>query len=205
MVLLATPGMLNGGTSLQVRPASDRVLRQCPRWVRFGVPNPLTRFTRDRRSSCGVAIPTTWCSSLPTVWLVPTATRCCLASDALRCAKQPFRHPAAVAVPSQAHVWVCVWWWPPQLDDGESVDIKCQVGCKRRWLAVHVPKPCCADTLLRPPRVTPLPLHRAQVENLSFSGHADSKGIMQFMRQIQPQHVVLVHGQLLPPAMTACA
>ena len=46
-----------------------------------------------------------------------------------------------------------------------------------------------------------------QVENLSFSGHADSKGIMQFMRQIQPQHVVLVHGECAvaappPPSAT---
>ncbi|KAG1464686.1 hypothetical protein G6F56_005031 [Rhizopus delemar] len=34
-----------------------------------------------------------------------------------------------------------------------------------------------------------------QVRNLSFSAHADAKGIMQLIRQCEPRHVVLVHGE----------
>ncbi|KAI7882995.1 Metallo-hydrolase/oxidoreductase [Lichtheimia hyalospora FSU 10163] len=35
-----------------------------------------------------------------------------------------------------------------------------------------------------------------QVRNLSFSAHADAKGIMQLIRHCEPRHVVLVHGEL---------
>ncbi|KAI8059085.1 beta-lactamase-like protein [Gongronella butleri] len=35
-----------------------------------------------------------------------------------------------------------------------------------------------------------------QVRNLSFSAHADAKGIMQLIRNCEPRHVVLVHGEL---------
>ncbi|KAI8373209.1 beta-lactamase-like protein [Radiomyces spectabilis] len=34
-----------------------------------------------------------------------------------------------------------------------------------------------------------------QVRNLSFSAHADAKGIMQLIRHCEPRNVVLVHGQ----------
>ncbi|OLY79795.1 Integrator complex subunit 11-like protein [Smittium mucronatum] len=34
-----------------------------------------------------------------------------------------------------------------------------------------------------------------QVENLSFSAHADAKGIMDLIRQAEPKNVVLVHGE----------
>ncbi|SAM09165.1 hypothetical protein [Absidia glauca] len=34
-----------------------------------------------------------------------------------------------------------------------------------------------------------------QVRNLSFSAHADAKGIMQLIRHCEPRHVVLVHGE----------
>ncbi|KAL1924303.1 uncharacterized protein VTP21DRAFT_7338 [Calcarisporiella thermophila] len=34
-----------------------------------------------------------------------------------------------------------------------------------------------------------------QVRNLSFSAHADAKGIMQLIRQCEPRNVVLVHGE----------
>eukprot|EP01125_Pyxidicula_operculata_P019228 TRINITY_DN6953_c0_g1_i2.p1 TRINITY_DN6953_c0_g1~~TRINITY_DN6953_c0_g1_i2.p1 ORF type:complete len:931 (-),score=242.79 TRINITY_DN6953_c0_g1_i2:19-2499(-) len=36
---------------------------------------------------------------------------------------------------------------------------------------------------------------RCQVESLSFSAHADSKGIMQLIQQVQPKNVMLVHGE----------
>ena len=36
---------------------------------------------------------------------------------------------------------------------------------------------------------------RCQVKNLSFSAHADSKGIFQVIHQTQPQAVMLVHGE----------
>ncbi|KAI9228864.1 MAG: cleavage and polyadenylation-specific factor 3-like protein, partial [Piptocephalis tieghemiana] len=36
---------------------------------------------------------------------------------------------------------------------------------------------------------------RIQVENLSFSAHADSKGILQLLRMAEPRHVMLVHGE----------
>lgn len=35
-----------------------------------------------------------------------------------------------------------------------------------------------------------------QVQNLSFSAHADAKGIMQLIRNCAPQNVVLVHGEV---------
>ncbi|KAI8052010.1 beta-lactamase-like protein [Syncephalis plumigaleata] len=34
-----------------------------------------------------------------------------------------------------------------------------------------------------------------QVENLSFSAHADAKGILQLIRMCRPRHVCLVHGE----------
>ncbi|ORX94047.1 hypothetical protein K493DRAFT_315677 [Basidiobolus meristosporus CBS 931.73] len=34
-----------------------------------------------------------------------------------------------------------------------------------------------------------------QVKNLSFSAHADAKGIMQLIRQCEPRNVILVHGE----------
>ncbi|CAI5441233.1 unnamed protein product [Caenorhabditis angaria] len=36
---------------------------------------------------------------------------------------------------------------------------------------------------------------RLGVEYMSFSAHADAKGIMQLIRQCQPQHVMFVHGE----------
>lgn len=33
------------------------------------------------------------------------------------------------------------------------------------------------------------------IENLSFSAHVDSKGIMQLIQQIEPKNVMLVHGE----------
>lgn len=35
-----------------------------------------------------------------------------------------------------------------------------------------------------------------RVENLSFSAHADAKGIMQLIRNCEPKNVILVHGEL---------
>ena len=34
-----------------------------------------------------------------------------------------------------------------------------------------------------------------QVHYMSFSAHADAKGITQLIRQCQPSNVVLVHGE----------
>lgn len=34
-----------------------------------------------------------------------------------------------------------------------------------------------------------------QVEYMSFSAHADAKGIMQLIRQAEPRNVLLVHGE----------
>lgn len=34
-----------------------------------------------------------------------------------------------------------------------------------------------------------------QVKHMSFSAHADAKGIMQLIAQCQPKSVVLVHGE----------
>jgi len=36
---------------------------------------------------------------------------------------------------------------------------------------------------------------RCQIESLSFSAHADSKGIMQLIQQTEPKNVMLVHGE----------
>ncbi|XP_078281607.1 integrator complex subunit 11 isoform X2 [Rhinoraja longicauda] len=36
---------------------------------------------------------------------------------------------------------------------------------------------------------------KMQVEYMSFSAHADAKGIMQLIRQAEPHHVLLVHGE----------
>ncbi|XP_072334330.1 integrator complex subunit 11 isoform X2 [Scyliorhinus torazame] len=36
---------------------------------------------------------------------------------------------------------------------------------------------------------------KMQVEYMSFSAHADAKGIMQLIRQVEPQNVLLVHGE----------
>ena len=36
---------------------------------------------------------------------------------------------------------------------------------------------------------------RIQVKHLSFSAHADAKGIMQLIRQCEPKNVLLVHGE----------
>ena len=36
---------------------------------------------------------------------------------------------------------------------------------------------------------------KIQVKHLSFSAHADAKGIMQLIRQCEPKNVMLVHGE----------
>ena len=36
---------------------------------------------------------------------------------------------------------------------------------------------------------------KLQIQHLSFSAHADAKGIMQLIRQASPRNVVLVHGE----------
>ena len=36
---------------------------------------------------------------------------------------------------------------------------------------------------------------RCKVKNLSFSAHADAKGIMQLIKMSQPANVILVHGE----------
>lgn len=36
---------------------------------------------------------------------------------------------------------------------------------------------------------------KLSVEYLSFSAHADAKGIMQLIRQCEPKNVLLVHGE----------
>lgn len=36
---------------------------------------------------------------------------------------------------------------------------------------------------------------KLSVEYLSFSAHADAKGIMQLIRQCEPRNVMLVHGE----------
>ena len=35
------------------------------------------------------------------------------------------------------------------------------------------------------------------VQYMSFSAHADAKGIMQLIRQCQPKNVMLVHGEAI--------
>jgi len=36
---------------------------------------------------------------------------------------------------------------------------------------------------------------KMSVQYMSFSAHADAKGIMQLVRQCEPRHVMLVHGE----------
>ena len=36
---------------------------------------------------------------------------------------------------------------------------------------------------------------KCRVRYLSFSAHADAKGILQLIQQCQPRHVMLVHGE----------
>lgn len=36
---------------------------------------------------------------------------------------------------------------------------------------------------------------KCKIESLSFSAHADSKGIMQLIQQVEPENVMLVHGE----------
>lgn len=36
---------------------------------------------------------------------------------------------------------------------------------------------------------------KMQVKHLSFSAHADAKGIMQLIKQCKPDNVILVHGE----------
>ena len=36
---------------------------------------------------------------------------------------------------------------------------------------------------------------KCKVKHLSFSAHADAKGIMQIIRQVEPKNVLLVHGE----------
>jgi integrator complex subunit 11 len=36
---------------------------------------------------------------------------------------------------------------------------------------------------------------KLSIEYMSFSAHADAKGIMQLIRQCEPKNVVLVHGE----------
>ena len=36
---------------------------------------------------------------------------------------------------------------------------------------------------------------KCKVKHLSFSAHADAKGIMQMIRQVEPRNVMLVHGE----------
>lgn len=34
-----------------------------------------------------------------------------------------------------------------------------------------------------------------KVKNMSFSAHADAKGILQLIKHLQPKNVMLVHGE----------
>lgn len=34
-----------------------------------------------------------------------------------------------------------------------------------------------------------------KVKNMSFSAHADAKGIMQLIKHLEPKNVMLVHGE----------
>lgn len=45
---------------------------------------------------------------------------------------------------------------------------------------------------------------RCKVKNLSFSAHADAKGIMQLIKMAQPAHVILVHGEKAKMYMPLC-
>lgn len=36
---------------------------------------------------------------------------------------------------------------------------------------------------------------RIRVFNMSFSAHADSKGILELLSQLEPKNVMLVHGE----------
>ena len=35
---------------------------------------------------------------------------------------------------------------------------------------------------------------KMQIRNMSFSAHADAKGILQLIKHVEPKHVVFVHG-----------
>lgn len=58
-------------------------------------------------------------------------------------------------------------------------------------MCVHKPqwvhKPCALCSLQLEVKM--------QVEYMSFSAHADAKGIMQLIRQAEPRNVLLVHGE----------
>lgn len=96
---------------------------------------------------------------------------------------------------------------PGMLHTGQSLEIF------RRWCnneknLIVIPGFCVPGTvgakLLRGERIITLekeyPLERytcnvkCRIENLSFSAHADSFGIINFIRQIEPKNVLLVHG-----------
>lgn len=58
---------------------------------------------------------------------------------------------------------------------------------KPKWLLIL--KACASHLLLLQLEV------KMQVEYMSFSAHADAKGIMQLIRQAEPRNVLLVHGE----------
>uniref|UniRef100_A0A8B9E937 Integrator complex subunit 11 n=1 Tax=Anser cygnoides TaxID=8845 RepID=A0A8B9E937_ANSCY len=62
-----------------------------------------------------------------------------------------------------------------------------QIVSSPKWLLID--KACAFHLLLLQLEV------KMQVEYMSFSAHADAKGIMQLIRQAEPRNVLLVHGE----------
>ncbi|ORY51317.1 Metallo-hydrolase/oxidoreductase [Rhizoclosmatium globosum] len=83
---------------------------------------------------------------------------------------------------------------PGMLHAGQSLDVfkkwcgdpKNMISCRILFLA--------GEKVIDVDKVTRLNVN-LQVKNLSFSAHADAKGIMQLIGMCKPKHVMLVHGE----------
>jgi len=83
--------------------------------------------------------------------------------------------------------------WPGRSRYGRSFTTRSSYcTCRRSVPCVHVPTG--GGRQIEVDRKTTIDV-RLQVQNLSFSAHADAKGIMQLIRMCEPRHVILVHGE----------
>ena len=42
-----------------------------------------------------------------------------------------------------------------------------------------------------------------EINNMSFSAHVDAKGILSFIKHVNPKAVMLVHGEKVGPTLTS--
>lgn len=80
-----------------------------------------------------------------------------------------------------------------ELEGRQVVSLRrlCQPQAPLRWVGAPGAS-ACADGLCA---VTLQLEVKMQVEYMSFSAHADAKGIMQLVGQAEPENVLLVHGE----------